>query len=178
MAESFDLSAPWLPTRHFELSISTQDEDDLGGAQACKVYLVHKDEWPCADAGKMSEDRIWNIYLYKTVVGNWYQEMWYFIGVMIRAIHINVANPFLKMYMVGSIIERFRMEEALLCATCKLICLAAHHYTEYWESACNDMIAQLTLPEDQSWFVQLGLQGRSGVRGGDPTAASAHPRPA
>ena len=112
MAESFDLSAPWLPTRHFELSISTQDEDDLGGAQACKVYLVHKDEWPCADAGKMSEDRIWNIYLYKTVVGNWYQEMWYFIGVMIRAIHINVANPFLKMYMVGSIIERFRMEEA------------------------------------------------------------------
>jgi hypothetical protein len=47
-----------------------------------------------------------------------------------------------------------------------------------WATNKRPLIAQLTLPEDQSWFVQLGLQGRSGVRGGDPIAASAHPRPA
>jgi hypothetical protein len=80
----------WSPERSFAVHLDVADacgENILGASHECSVTIMDVDEWPAANASKMSSNEIFRRFIWGVVKDNNQNEFWWLVAAVFSAVH-------------------------------------------------------------------------------------------
>ena len=152
-----DITGSWLPVRELRLDLKLEEPDDLtmmGEATTCNLKLVDSDDWPCKTKGDFHnsiEDRLntrnslFSLYVYQILRESLENEMWWFVGLLLRSINGVIIRNLLGIILFDLAIDQRSLDWSFIVAAGYLGCELVNHITSYWYNSSWAMGYDVTL---------------------------------
>ena len=135
---SLDLkNGVWQPETTFLLKLGNADgsNDGMGITDTAQVTIVDSDDWPFPNASSMSKAELYRKFVKQVIRDNLENEIFWFIGVVIRATHDYLFNPLMFVWFIGDVFGKANFELGLRLACYKVALIWLDDYTYFHYSS-------------------------------------------